>query len=68
MCNSCEALVINGLKCHEHGCPNSGNKSSRCISCDEKYFVRDMITNEYGAGYVCKDCIDSWNNDGQEVY
>lgn len=21
-CNQCEALVINGLFCHEHGCPN----------------------------------------------
>ena len=21
-CNQCEALVINGVFCHEHGCPN----------------------------------------------
>lgn len=22
MCNQCEALTINGVYCHEHGCPN----------------------------------------------
>ena len=21
-CSQCEALVINGIPCHEHGCPN----------------------------------------------
>jgi hypothetical protein len=21
-CSQCEALVINGVACHEHGCPN----------------------------------------------
>ena len=21
-CSQCEALVINGIACHEHGCPN----------------------------------------------
>jgi len=21
-CSQCEAVVINGLPCHEHGCPN----------------------------------------------
>jgi hypothetical protein len=21
-CSQCEALVINGVPCHEHGCPN----------------------------------------------
>lgn len=21
-CNQCEALAINGMPCHEHGCPN----------------------------------------------
>jgi hypothetical protein len=22
-CDQCEALVINGVPCHEHGCPNA---------------------------------------------
>ena len=21
-CSQCEALVVNGIACHEHGCPN----------------------------------------------
>lgn len=25
-CNQCEALYINGLFCHETGCPNSGKR------------------------------------------
>lgn len=25
-CNQCEALVINGIFCHEHGCPNEHKK------------------------------------------
>lgn len=25
-CNQCEALVINGVFCHEHGCPNERKK------------------------------------------
>ncbi len=24
LCNQCEAIVINGLICHERGCPNEG--------------------------------------------
>lgn len=23
MCNSCEAMMINGMYCHEHGCPDA---------------------------------------------
>ena len=25
-CSQCETLVICGLACHEHGCPNKENK------------------------------------------
>jgi len=29
-CSQCEALVINGVPCHEHGCPN---KPPVCREC-----------------------------------
>lgn len=25
-CNQCEAMMINGVFCHEHGCPNTRAK------------------------------------------
>lgn len=25
-CDQCESIVINGLHCHEHGCPNSRSR------------------------------------------
>ncbi len=28
-CSQCEALVINGVACHEHGCPNEKRAERR---------------------------------------
>lgn len=28
-CSQCEALVINGTACHEHGCPNSRQQGKK---------------------------------------
>ena len=49
-CDQCEALTINGVFCHETGCPNSGkvwDKSDQqwvrvyeCPECGGKYFDR----------------------------
>ncbi len=35
MCQSCEALTINGLYCHEHGCPDAW-KDVKCKLCGRK--------------------------------
>ena len=29
MCDSCEVLYINGVKCHEHGCPEAWKDYNR---------------------------------------
>ena len=29
-CNSCSASMINGVFCHEHGCPNSNLRFNQC--------------------------------------
>lgn len=31
-CSCCEALVINGVPCHERGCPNAAHE---CRGCNE---------------------------------
>lgn len=34
-CSQCEAVVINGVACHEHGCPNAA-KVKRAVHQDEE--------------------------------
>jgi len=39
-CDSCEALSINGIRCHETGCPNARHECAGCnalIPVREKY-------------------------------
>jgi hypothetical protein len=33
LCNQCEALVINGVLCHETGCPNAWKRKRECKEC-----------------------------------
>ena len=33
-CSQCEALVINGIACHEHGCPNTPHYCPECGGLD----------------------------------
>ena len=38
MCDSCEALVINGVLCHEHGCPDYWKDTKRdCKECGREF-------------------------------
>lgn len=34
-CSQCEALVINGMACHETGCPNERSRRNRMDECGE---------------------------------
>ena len=43
-CSQCEALVINGLACHETGCPNAVHE---CRGCNAQIPVRQAY---------CPDC------------
>lgn len=40
-CSSCEALVINGHACHEHGCPNI-REVTECPECGIEYDEREQ--------------------------
>lgn len=46
MCEHCQAVMINGVYCHEHGCPV---KSCKCSTCGE-YFKPEPGQR------ICDDC------------
>lgn len=38
MCDSCEAVTINGVLCHEHGCPDAWKDSIvECWNCGSSF-------------------------------
>lgn len=42
MCKSCEVLYINGVKCHEHGCPDAWkDKKKKCKWCGGTFTPED---------------------------
>jgi len=58
MCNSCEVLVINGIICHEHGCPESWRDETReCKWCGSEF------TPENREQVFCDEsCAESYNS------
>jgi len=36
---------------------------TKCIKCDKSLPVSDMVSNEHGAGYLCKEHAAEWNKD-----
>jgi len=44
-CSACSALVINGVACHETGCPNAMHE---CAGCNERISMQQRY---------CADCI-----------
>lgn len=44
-CSQCETLVINGVPCHETGCPN---QTFECKGCNNRVSRR---------GAYCEDCV-----------
>jgi hypothetical protein len=58
MCNSCEVLNINGVNCHEIGCPDSlKDHKVECKCCDNTF------NPEYKGQKTCSDeCYrEYWN-------
>lgn len=37
MCNSCVAMTVNGVLCHEHGCPNAWKAVRECAECGSPF-------------------------------
>lgn len=58
MCDQCEVLMIQGVKCHEHGCPNAWKDEIR--ECD---WCGCDFTPEKQYDYVCSDsCLEAYHN------
>lgn len=55
-CDSCEALAINGVLCHEHGCPDAWKSHKReCKWCGSTF------TPETREQLFCSEsCAESW--------
>lgn len=57
-CNSCQLLWINGIKCHEHGCPDAWRDEWReCAWCGCRFqpeHKRDTLCSQ--------DCAESFFN------
>ncbi len=42
-CESCEILSINGVRCHEHGCPDAWRDETReCLFCGQAFQPADQ--------------------------
>ena len=55
-CNSCEMLSINGLPCHETGCPDAWRDAQlNCRWCGERFSPQ-----ERHQACCSQDCRESW--------
>jgi len=65
MCDSCQVLVIQGVMCHEIGCPDSWkDKVIECKNCDTKF-----IPEERGQEFCSDSCYcQYWNLPYDEDY
>ena len=57
MCDQCVALMINGVYCHEHGCPDAWKtKKHECKWCGSSF------KPEHGSQMFCSDeCCKDYN-------
>ena len=58
MCKSCEALVVNGVLCHESGCPDSWRGTVReCQWCGSEFVPENKRQD-----FCCVDCAVEYLN------
>ncbi len=58
MCQSCEVLNINGLNCHETGCPDAWKNYKReCRWCGAEFTPEDKWVQ-----FCSEDCGESYNS------
>lgn len=57
-CSNCEAVYINGVLCHEQGCPDAWRTGTReCIWCGQ-----DFIPEFKGQICCCADYLEAYDN------
>jgi len=58
MCQSCEAATINGVLCHEHGCPDAWRDyKAECKWCGQLF-----TPEERGSAFCSEDCAEVYYN------
>ena len=58
-CRSCSAAVVNGVFCHEHGCPDAWrDKQMPCVECGIPFYQ-----NEPGQYLCSEECTRSYYGD-----
>jgi hypothetical protein len=56
-CDQCEFLFINGIGCHETGCPNQG--AIQCAGCSEPVRKHAIFyANDWDGIEYCKACAE----------
>ena len=56
-CNQCEVLYINGIKCHETGCPEAyKDEVKECLWCGSKFKPDDKDQN-----CCSEECLQDYN-------
>ena len=73
MCQSCEALMINGVHCHETGCPDAWRDYRReCAECgcdfrpetrEQRYCSPCCAASATGGYCDCKTCEELRHDD-----
>jgi hypothetical protein len=67
-CDQCEALMINGVFCHERGCPNSGSRWDG----DTWVSQRDCFVCGYTVDADAECCVpgeeDAWHEAHEELW
>ena len=57
MCDSCQALMINGIHCHETGCPDSWKDyQNECYECGQEF------KPEHRGQMICPECNSEYED------
>lgn len=56
-CDSCQVLMINGVRCHEHGCPEAWRDYKR----ECKWCGQEFQPEEKGQHFCSAECAESYN-------
>lgn len=58
MCDSCEAVRINGILCHETGCPDAWKGYKK----ECKWCGSEFLPEEKHQTCCCEDCAEAYYN------
>ncbi len=58
MCDSCEALMINGIYCHETGCPDAWKDYKR----ECKWCGQEFMPDEEHHEFCSVGCVHDYNS------